>query len=29
MDTTKVRDLGWKPQVGLKDMFKWTLESFI
>lgn len=29
MDTTKIRDLGWRPQVGLRDMFKWTLKSLI
>ena len=29
MDTSKVRELGWKPQVDLKTMFKWTLDSFI
>ena len=28
MDTTKVRELGWKPQTNLRDMFKWTIESF-
>lgn len=28
MDTTKIRELGWEPQVGLEKMFKWTLESF-
>lgn len=29
MDTQKIRDLGWKPQVDLKKMFKWTIESFL
>lgn len=29
MDTTKVRELGWKPQVNLEKMFKWTMESFM
>lgn len=29
MDTHKIRNLGWKPQVNLRQMFKWTLESFI
>ena len=29
LDTAKVRDLGWKPVVDLKTMFKWTLESFL
>ena len=28
MDTTKVRELGWEPQVDLEKIFKWTLESF-
>lgn len=28
MDTSMVRQLGWKPQVGLSDMFRWTIESF-
>lgn len=29
MNTTKVRELGWQPQTGLKEMFKWTIESFL
>lgn len=29
MDTSKVRDLGWKPRVDVEHVFKWTLESFI
>ena len=29
MDTSKIRALGWKPQVDLKHMFRWTLESFL
>lgn len=28
LDTTRIESLGWKPQVGLEDAFKWTLESF-
>lgn len=28
MNTSKVRDLGWKPQVDIRNTFKWTLESF-
>lgn len=28
-NSEKVRDLGWRPQVGANDMFKWTIESFI
>lgn len=29
LDTTKVRELGWKPITDIKTMFKWTLESFL
>lgn len=29
MDTSKIRELGWRPQVDLKKMFQWTLESFL
>ena len=29
MDTRKVRELGWKPQVDIRTMFKWTLDSFL
>lgn len=29
MDTSKVRDLGWHPQVDNEHMFRWTLESFL
>lgn len=29
MDTNKIRDLGWSPKVGLRDMFKWTMDSLI
>lgn len=29
MDTSKVRELGWEPEVDLEHMFKWTLESFL
>lgn len=29
MDTSKVRDLGWRPKVGLRDMFKWTMEALV
>ncbi len=29
MDTTKVRELGWKPQVDIEKTFRWTIESFM
>lgn len=29
MDTTKARDLGWKPRIDIRKMFKWTMESFV
>ena len=29
LDTSKVRELGWKPKTDIKTMFKWTLESFL
>lgn len=29
MDTTIIRNLGWKPKVGVKQVFQWTLESFL
>ena len=29
LDTSKVRELGWKPVTDIKTMFKWTLESLI
>ena len=29
MDTTKIQKLGWRPYVGLKDAFRYTVESFI
>lgn len=29
MDTTKIRNLGWKPQTNLQKMFRWTIESFL
>jgi len=29
MDTRKIRDLGWKPQVDIEKIFKWTIDSFI
>lgn len=28
MDTTKVRELGWRPQTDIRNLFKWTIESF-
>ena len=29
MDTSKIRDLGWRPQVNIENTFKWTMESFL
>ena len=29
MDTSKIRSLGWKPQVDLKHMFQWTMEALM
>lgn len=29
MDTSKIRDLGWRPQVNIQNTFKWTIESFL
>lgn len=29
LDTSKVRELGWKPVTDIKTMFKWTMESFL
>lgn len=29
LDTTKIRDLGWRPVTDIRTMFKWTLESFL
>lgn len=29
MDTTMVRELGWRPQVDVEKTFKWTVESFL
>ena len=28
MNVDKITELGWRPQVGLKDAFRYTLESF-
>lgn len=28
MNVDRITDLGWKPQVGLEDAFRYTLESF-
>ena len=27
MDTTRVRDLGWKPKVNIQKTFRWTIDS--
>ena len=29
MDTSKIRDLGWRPQTSIEDTFRWTIESFL
>lgn len=29
MDVTRIMQLGWKPQVGTEDAFRYTLESFL
>lgn len=29
MDTTEIRELGWKPVTDIQTMFRWTMESFI
>ena len=29
LDTSEVRELGWKPVTDIETMFKWTLESFL
>ena len=29
MNTERIVSLGWRMQVGLEDMFRWTLDSFI
>lgn len=29
LDTGKIRELGWKPAIDIKTMFKWTMESFL
>ena len=29
MDTSKVRNIGWKPSVNIKDMFAWTIDYFL
>lgn len=29
MNVDKIKDLGWKPQTNIHDMFKWTIESFL
>lgn len=29
MDTTKIRELGWRPRVGLEEAFRYTFDSFL
>ena len=29
MDVTKIKKLGWKPRVDIKDAFRYTMESFL
>lgn len=29
MDTSKIRDLGWRPQANIENTFRWTMESFV
>lgn len=29
MDTTEIRELGWKPVTDIEHMFRWTVESFL
>lgn len=29
MNVDKIMDLGWRPQVGIKDAFRYTMESFM
>lgn len=29
LDSTKIKELGWKPQVNLETAFRWTWESFL
>lgn len=29
LDSTKIMELGWKPQVNVENAFRWTLESFL
>lgn len=29
LDSTKMIDLGWKPQVDVETAFRWTMESFL
>lgn len=29
MDTSRIRDLGWYPQVKNEQMFRWTIDSFL
>ena len=29
MNVDKITELGWRPQVGLQEAFRFTLESFL
>lgn len=29
MDTSRIQNLGWKPQTDIQHMFRWTMESFL
>ena len=29
MDVSRIMDLGWYPQAGIKDTFRYTLDSFL
>lgn len=29
LDSSRIRDMGWRPVADIRTMFKWTLESFL